>query len=110
MQPIPLGISANMDDDGNFEYMAAVQVSKASDLPKALRQWRIPAQHYAVFRHDAHVSTISQTYSAIWNEWLPANGRRAANGPTIERHLETFDTRTGLGGVEIWIALEDSGS
>ena len=110
VQPIPLGISANMDDDGNFEYMAAVQVSKASDLPKALRQWRIPAQHYAVFRHDAHVSTISQTYSAIWNEWLPANGRRAANGPTIERHLETFDTRTGLGGVEIWIALEDAGS
>ena len=47
---------------------------------------------------------------AIWNEWLPANGRRAANGPTIERHLETFDTRTGLGGVEIWIALEDAGS
>jgi hypothetical protein len=58
VKPIPLGISANMDDDGNFEYMAEVQVSKASDLPKALRQWRIPAQHYAVFRHDAHVSTI----------------------------------------------------
>jgi AraC family transcriptional regulator len=110
VQPIPLGISANMDDDGNFEYMAAVQVSKVSDLPKELQQWRIPARQYAVFRHDAHVSTIGQTYSAIWNEWLPANGRRAANGPTIERHLETFDTRTGLGGVEIWIALEDAGS
>jgi AraC family transcriptional regulator len=79
-------------------------------LPKGLRQWRIPAQHYAVFRHDAHVSTVGQTYSAIWNEWLPANGRRAADGPTIERHLETFDPRTGLGGVEIWIALEDAGS
>jgi AraC family transcriptional regulator len=109
-QPIPLGISANMDDDGNFEYMAAVQVSKVSDLPKELQQWRIPAQHYAVFRHDAHISAIGQTYSAVWNEWLPAHGRRAANGPTIERHLETFDTRTGLGGVEIWIPLENTGS
>jgi hypothetical protein len=48
--------------------------------------------------------------SAIWNEWLPAHDRRAANGPSIERHLETFDTRIGLGGVEIWIALEDAGS
>ena len=67
VQPIPLGISANMDDDGNFEYMAAVQVSKVSDLPKELQQWRIPARQYAVFRHDAHVSTIGQTYSAIWN-------------------------------------------
>jgi hypothetical protein len=24
--------------------------------------------------------------------------------------VEPFDTRTGLGGVEIWIALEDAGS
>jgi AraC family transcriptional regulator len=110
VQPIPLGISANMDDDGNFEYMAAVQVSKASDLPKALQQWRIPAQHYAVFRHDAHVSAIGQTYSAIFNAWLPAHGRRAANGPTIERHSETFDPRTGLGGVDIWIPLENAGA
>jgi hypothetical protein len=36
--------------------------------------------------------------------------KRVASGPTIERHLETFDTRTSLGGVEIWIALEDAGS
>jgi AraC family transcriptional regulator len=110
VQPIPLGISANMDDDGNFEYMAAVQVSKSSGLPKGLQQWRIPAQHYAVFRHEAHVSTIGQSYSAIFNTWLPANGRRLANGPTIERHLETFDPRTGLGGVDIWIPLEKAGA
>jgi AraC family transcriptional regulator len=110
VRPIPLGVSANMDDDGNFEYMAAVEVSKASDLPKGLQQWRIPAQHYAVFRHDAHVATIGQTYSAIFNAWLPAHGRRAANGPTIEHHLETFDPRTGLGGVDIWIPLENAGA
>jgi AraC family transcriptional regulator len=74
-----------------------------------MQQWRIPAQHYAVFRHDAHVSAIGQTYSAIFNEWLPAHGRRAADGPTIERHREGFDPRTGLGGVDIWIPLEAAG-
>jgi AraC family transcriptional regulator len=104
-QPIPLGVSANMDDDGNFEYMTAVEVSKASDLPKGFKQLRIPAQHYAVFRHSGHVSTIGQTYSAIWNEWLPAHDCKAADGPCLERHLGTFDPRTGLGGVEIWIPL-----
>src|SRR5262249_3635970 len=82
LEPIPLGISANMDDDGNFEYMTAVQVSKASDLPNGMQHWRIPAQHYAVFRHQAHVSAVGQTYSAIFNEWLPAHGRRAADAPT----------------------------
>jgi hypothetical protein len=37
-------------------------------------------------------------------------GEAGRQRPNIERHLETFDTRTSLGGVEIWIALEDAGS
>jgi AraC family transcriptional regulator len=105
-QPIPLGVSTNMDEDGNFEYMAAVEVSKVAALPAGLGQFRIPAQHYAVFRHSGHVSAIGETYSAIWNDWLPASGRKAADGPCLERYLETFDTRTGLGGVDIWIPLQ----
>jgi AraC family transcriptional regulator len=107
-QPIPLGVIASMDEDGDFEYMAAVEVSKVSDLPKGLSQFRIPAQHYAVFRHSGHVSGLGETYSAIWNDWLPANNRKAAAGPCLERHLETFDACTGLGGVEVWIPLEDA--
>jgi AraC family transcriptional regulator len=109
-QPIPLGVSMNMDDDGNFEYVTGVEVSKVSDLPKGLSQFRIPAQHYAVFRHCGHVSTLGETYSAIWNDWLPAHNRKAADGPNLERHLETFDPQTGLGGVEIWIPLENAAS
>ena len=105
-QPIPLGVSTNMDADGNFEYIAAVEVSKVAELPKGLGQFRIPAQHYAVFRHSGHVSAIGETYSAIWNDWLPASDRKAADGPCLERYPETFDTRTGLGGVDIWIPLQ----
>jgi AraC family transcriptional regulator len=109
-QPIPLGVSANMDDDGDFEYITAVEVSKALDLPKGFKQLRIPARHYAVFRHSGHVSTLAETYSAIWNDWLPAHARNAADGPCLERHLKTFDPRTGLGGVEVWIPLENGSS
>jgi len=105
VQPIPLGISTNMDDDGNFEYICGVEVSSTSGLPKGLNQFRIPAQHYAVFTHLGHISTIGETYAAIWNDWLPAH-RRAIDGPCLERHLQTFDPRTGLGGIEIWIATE----
>jgi AraC family transcriptional regulator len=106
--PIPIGISMNMDDDGNFEYVCAVEVAKFSTAPRGLVQLRIPAQTYAVFAHRAHVSKIAATYAAIWNHWLPDHGRVAADGPSIERHLETFDTRTGLGGVEIWIPVKDA--
>jgi len=106
--PIPIGVSTNMDDDGNFEYVCAIEVSKVSELPRGLTQLRVPAQHYAVFQHLDHVSAIGATYSAIWNNWLPAHDSPAADGPSLERHLETFDPETGLGGVEIWIPVKKS--
>lgn len=105
--PIPLGVTMNMDDDGNFEYLCGVEVSKFSADRHGLVQLRIPAQTYAVFQHREHVSTLPSTYSAALNKWLPDHGRVAADGPTLERHLETFDPGTGLGGVEIWIPLKD---
>jgi AraC family transcriptional regulator len=105
---IPIGVSANMDEDGNFEYFCAVEVSKSSSIPRGLKSLRIPAQTYAVFLHRGHVAAIGATYAAIWNQWLPEHKRRAADGPSIERHLEGFDPKTGLGGVEIWIAIEET--
>ena len=108
-QPIPVGISANMDDDGNFDYVCAVEVSKFSDTPRGLIELRVPAQTYAVFLHREHISRISATYAAIWNDWPPERNYVVADGPNLERHLETFDPRTGLGGVEIWIAVKNAG-
>jgi AraC family transcriptional regulator len=105
--PIPLGVTTRMDEDGNFEYVCGVEVSKFSANPLGLVELRIPAQTYAVFQHRQHVSTIPSTYSAILNNWLPEHNRLAADGPTLERHLATFDPRTGLGGVEIWIPLKN---
>ncbi len=106
---IPVGLSANMDDDGNFDYVCAVEVSKFASAPRGLIQLRIPAQKYAVFLHREHVSTIGAAYSAIWNHWLPDHNIRVADGASLERHLEAFDPHTGLGGVEIWIPIKDAG-
>jgi AraC family transcriptional regulator len=106
--PIPIGVSANMDDDGNFEYFCAAEVAKLSSTPRGLTSLRVPAQTYAIFLHRGHVSKIGATYAAIWNQWFPAHRRRVADGPSIERHLEEFDPKTGLGGVEIWIPVEEA--
>ena len=59
----------------------------------------------AVFAHNDHISTLRHTYDAIWNEWMPASGRTVAEAPSLDRHNETFDTRTGNGGVTIWIPV-----
>lgn len=103
--PIPAGVSTNLDDEGNFDYACAVQVKRIGAQPEGLAQLIVPPQTYAVFRHDAHVSEIGQSFSAIWNDWIPADGKTIADGASIERHMETFDTRTGFGGVEIYIPI-----
>jgi AraC family transcriptional regulator len=107
-RPIPVGVAMDMDDDGNFGYVCAAEVSRLSATPHGLTEVRVPAQRYAVFLHDEHVSKIGATYSAIWNHWLPDNNRAVADGASLEFHRETFDPQTGLGGVEIWVPVKDA--
>jgi len=104
-QPIPAGVSTNLDDEGNFDYICAAEVKRFGKVPKGLIQLTVPAQTYAVFAHTGHISEIGQTFHAIWNDWAPPDGRAIADAASIERHMETFDTRTGYGGVEIYIPV-----
>ena len=97
------GVCCNGDDTGNFDYIAGVEVSDFSDLPREFSRVRVPEQRYAVFTHRDHISTIRRTVNTIWNNWLPAAGLKAADAPNFERYDEKFDPRTGNGGLEIWI-------
>lgn len=103
---IPLGVVANIDADGGFEYLCAVEVTAFSTMPSGCVSVVIPAHRYAVFEHRGHISTIQQTYAAIWDEWLPAHELTSSDAPGIEQHTETFDPRTGDGGVDLWIPVE----
>jgi AraC family transcriptional regulator len=105
---IPVGLAHPVDDDGRFSYMCAVEVSRFGATPKPLTTIETSPQTYAVFEHRGHVSTIYATYTAIWNEALPAIGFALADSPVLERHNETFDTRTGEGGLTLWIPVTES--
>lgn len=102
---VPLGVSANMDDEGWFDYTCAVPVTTSEGAPKALHKLKLPKQRYVVFVHDEHISKLPETYAAIWNEWFPSQGRRPSEGATLERHGKSFNPRTGLGGVEVLIPV-----
>jgi AraC family transcriptional regulator len=104
-EPIPVSVTTDMDGDGNFSYLTGVIVSSACSLPKGLVAQSVPAQTYAVFTHSGHVSEIPKTYAAIWDQWVPQSGKVVSDGPWLEKHLPTFNPRTGLGGVEIWIPV-----
>lgn len=102
---IAYGVCVNGDDAGNFDYIAGVEVSNFSDLPRELFRVRVPAQKYAVFAHREHISTIRRTVNTIWNKWLPASGHEVADAPEFERYGREFDPRSGDGGLEIWIPV-----
>jgi AraC family transcriptional regulator len=104
---VAYGVCCNGDDSGNFDYIAGVEVSDFSDLPREFSRVRIPEQRYAVFSHKDHISTIRRTVNTIWNHWLPASGLKAADAPNFERYDENFDSLTGNGGLEIWIPVKD---
>ena len=104
---VAYGVCCNGDDAGNFDYIAGVEVSDFSDLPREFSKVRIPEQRYAVFSHREHVSTIRRTVNTIWNHWLPASGLKAADAPSFERYDENFDPLTGNGGLEIWVPVRE---
>lgn len=99
------GINAEWGEAGqDFLYMAGVEVTDTSDLPKEFRTFTFPAQAYVVFRHSEHIASLQKTYGAIWGKWLPENGydTSAMNG-FFEFYGPEFDPMTGNGGIELWM-------
>jgi AraC family transcriptional regulator len=96
------------DGSTDFDYLAGVEVSDASEVPAELRVMRIPAFTYAVFPHHHHVSRLKDTMSAIWRDWLPIWGHHQPGKDVpnmIEFYSEHFNPRTGTGGMEVWVPI-----
>jgi len=104
---VAYGVCCNGDDAGNFDYIAGVEVSDFSDLPRPFFRVRIPEQRFVVFAHREHISTIRHVVNTIWNHWLPASHLKVADAPNFERYGENFDPLTGNGGFEIWVPVQD---
>lgn len=97
------GICFNTDEDGNMDYICAVEVADATRVPPDLQMLKIQAAKYAVFAHGGHVSAMNATWGAIFAEGLA--GQALAEGPMFERYGGDFDSRTGYGSMEIWIPI-----
>lgn len=100
------GVCYNIDESGNFDYIAGVEVSGSDNLPPDLAPIRIPAQRYAVFTHRDHILSIRNTIYTIWNKWLPESGHDVVEAPEFELYDERFNPMTGMGEVEIWIPVK----
>ena len=101
----PVGVTLPGDADDQFIYVCAAQVSRFGTVPKELRKVTVAPARYAVFSHNGHVSELPQTYAAIWHEWFAKSGEIPKKAASLEHHNPTFDPRTGMGGVTLWIPL-----
>ena len=101
------GLCHSPDEDGSFEYIAGVRVSRVDELPPGFVHQRLSARRYAVFRHSGHISSIHETFAAIFQRWLPASALQAADAPEFERYSADFDPMAGRGHVDIWVPLRD---
>lgn len=94
-------------DPFSFAYLAGVEVTDTGDLPEGFSTVRVAAGNYAVFEHSGHVSTLPASCDAIWSQGLPQAGLKAVEGGAwFEKYSESFDPQTGLGVIEIWIAVQ----
>jgi len=104
------GLCFNMFGNAPIEYLSGVEVSALADVPEGLSRATVPAQHYAIFPHRAHVSQLHITVDTILREWLPGSGHQLAHSAPeapdfFERYGEEFNPSTGSGGIEVWIPL-----
>ena len=102
---VAYGVTYNVDDDGNMDYLCGVEVPDFSRVPADWARVRLPEQRYVVFTHPGHISGIRRTWSSVWTSWFPASGHEPADGANFERYSETFDPQSGNGGVELWIPI-----
>ena len=76
--------------DGLVDYIAALPVTKLTDIPTGMVGKEVPAQTYVVFE-AAGIEDIGPTYHRILNDWMPDSGYEPENSPDFELYPENFD-------------------
>jgi len=99
------GVVADFEEDCSFGYLAGVEVSPTADLDPGMAYIDIPAQHYAVFAHNGHISTMRRTAYSIWADYFPNSALIPTGGPNFERYGAEHDPHTGYGLVEVWVPI-----
>lgn len=104
--PLSFGVCCNSDDEGGFDYIAALPLNALPSVPAHWQRVDVPARRYLVAWHSGHISTIRATWFWLLDRYLPASNLNLANAPDLERYDTRFDEHSGHGGVEIWLPVD----
>jgi len=90
-----------------FAYIASVEVSTLSDIPKGMIPKIINGSKYAVFTYQGELCDIDKTYDYIYDEWLPESDfDENKNGDNLEIFNIDFPEEDNS-DVDIYIAIKD---
>lgn len=89
-----------------FRYVAAVEVGEPGHAPLGMVEFTVPAQTYARFTHEGHISEIGKTIDSIWNTWIPESGLEPTHGFEFERYDDRWDEATCVGPVDVYVPVK----
>jgi predicted transcriptional regulator YdeE/DNA-binding transcriptional MerR regulator len=98
------GLCKPMNEEGVFDYLASMAVSKVEDLPAGMEVWEVPEQKYVIF--PCTLKTIHDTYRYAFESWFPKSGYEYSRGIDFEYYDETFDPNKADSQLYIYIPLK----
>ena len=93
---------------GEFEYIAAAEVSSDRVLPAGMVYREVPAYKYAVFTHHGKLDRLGDTYDYIFNTWLPQSDFEPHPDKfDMEVYTDEFESDSDDSKFSIYVALKD---
>ncbi|MDD3050193.1 MAG: AraC family transcriptional regulator [Candidatus Cloacimonetes bacterium] len=80
----------DFNNDTEFEYLASVEVDNFDEIPEKMMKYVVKGGKYAVFTHVGTLANLKNTYSFIYNEWLPSSGYDFAKSDDFELYDHRF--------------------
>lgn len=93
--------------EGEFEYVASVEVADGQNLPQGMVYREVPAHKYAVFTHHGKLDNLRDTFDYIFSTGLSQAGLQAhASGFDMEVYKDDFEFGADTSKMYIYVALQ----
>jgi predicted transcriptional regulator YdeE/DNA-binding transcriptional MerR regulator len=102
-----LCVMLNDADPGVFEYVAGFPVAGDPQPPPGMVARSVPAQKYAVFTHRGPLEALKDTFSYVYQVWLPQSGCQHAGIMDMEVYGEKFKAFAPDSELEIYLPIEE---
>jgi AraC family transcriptional regulator len=92
--------------DGEFDKMAAIEVTDIAAIPDGMESVTIPNGLYAVFTYKGAANEGAKAFQYIFGTWLPNSGYVLDNRPHFDLLGEKYKNDDPDSEEELWIPIK----